>query len=272
MPPLDDEFDRETFYRGEDPDAADEDDYELMPPDEEIIAGEKRRAAEEVDRASKAINIDDLYREQQGITDDIESYVKNLGKKVKFQFGVKHLLWAMTALAVMFVIGKYVIVGWGAMLLVLTFLGLAAAYGWITWQEQQRQREWEVKRDELYRRHQERNNDENVSHCDRHDSSKPLAKSHANRRLEADTLAHHVPPHFAFSTLDLLMLLTVTSAVLVAMLQFGLAAGTLVLGLVLAAAAFASNQLRNPPRALATGAWLLLAFYVLMSFLSVLLG
>ncbi|WP_425396953.1 hypothetical protein [Aeoliella sp.] len=267
MPPLDDEFDRETFYRGEDPDAGEEDDYELMPPDEEIIAGEKRRAAEAVDQASKSVDIDDLYRDQAAISDDIEDYVKGL----RFQFGVKHLLWAMTALAVMFVVGKYIIGGLGAMLLVLTFLGLAAAYGWFTWQEQQRLQQWEAKRDELYRRHQERFKDDGVSKFDRPQNDPPKAPR-ASAPPGDDTMTFTNPPHFAFTTQDLLMLATMTCVVLFTMLRFGFAAGTLVLGLLLGAAVIASATLPNPPRAVATGAWLLLVFYVVMSFLSVLVG
>lgn len=268
MPPLDDEFDRETFYRGEDPDAAEEDDYELMPPDEEIVAGEKRRAAEALDHASKAVNIDDLYREQEGIADDIESYVKDM----RFQFGVKHLLWAMTALAVMFVIGKYIIGGFAAPLVVVTFLGLAGAYGWFTWQEQQRLQEWDRKRNEMLRRHQERNKDQGISNFDRADQHKSKTTATRNSLLDDDTLIFSPPPHLAFTTQDLLLLVTMTCLVLVAMLQFGMPGGTLVLGLILGAATLASATLPNPPRVLATGSWLLLAFYVAMSFLTVLIG
>lgn len=151
--PLEDEFDRQTFYRGADPEAEAEDDYELMPPDEEVIAGEKRRAAEAVDHASKAVDVDELYREQSALAiDDIQEYLKD----ARFQFSTKHLLWAMTALAVVFTVGRFLFRGFAVVLLLITFLALASAYGWITWQEKKRMEEWELKRDELYRRHQER--------------------------------------------------------------------------------------------------------------------
>lgn len=151
--PLEDEFDRQTFYGGADADAEEEEDYELLPPDEEVIAGEKRRAAEAVDHASKAVDVDQLYREQSGLAiNDIQEYLS----EVRFQFGVKHLLGAMTALAVVFAVGRFLFGGYGTVLLLLTFFALASAYGWITWQEKKRMDEWEQKRDELYRRHQER--------------------------------------------------------------------------------------------------------------------
>jgi hypothetical protein len=153
--PLDDEFDRQTFYRGQDPEADDEDEYELEPPDEEIIAGAKRRADEAIAEASKTVDINELYRDHDDTAiNDLQDYLKDF----KFQFGVKHLLWAMTALAVVFVLGQYVF-GYGALFVILTFLALAGAYGWITWKEKIRYQEWEAKRDELYRRHNERNAD-----------------------------------------------------------------------------------------------------------------
>lgn len=151
--PLDDQFDRETFYRGEDPEAESEEDYELMPPDEDVIEGEKRRAAETMSHASKAVDLNELYDEESLIgTDELEDYIKQM----RFRFGTKHLLLAMTLLAVVFAVGRYVLGGYGAVLVVLTFLALAGAYTWITWQENQRRAEWERKRDELYRRHRER--------------------------------------------------------------------------------------------------------------------
>lgn len=151
--PLDDEFDRQTFYRGQDPEADDEDEYELEPPDEEIIAGAKRRADEAIAEASKTVDINELYRDHDDTAiNDLQDYLKDF----KFQFGVKHLLWAMTALAVVFVLGQFVF-GYGALFVILTFLALAGAYGWITWKEKIRYQEWEAKRDELYRRHNERN-------------------------------------------------------------------------------------------------------------------
>lgn len=151
--PLDDEFDRQTFYRGHDPEADAEDDYELEPPDAEVIAGEKRRADEAVQHASKAVDLDELYREETSVTaQDIEEYLKDF----RFQFGTKHLLMAMTAVAMLFVLGRFVFGGFAPLLLVLTFTVLASIYGWFSWHEHKRRQEWERKREELYRRHQQR--------------------------------------------------------------------------------------------------------------------
>ncbi len=153
--PLDDELDRQSFYRGEAPDATDEDEYELEPPDEEIIAGEKRRAAAAVEEASMAVDVDALYRENTSVTmDEIESHLREM--QFKFQFGVKHLLIAMTVVALAFIVGRFLLGGFLPLLIVLTFTVLASAYGFILWKENERRKEWEAKRDELYRRNKER--------------------------------------------------------------------------------------------------------------------
>ena len=150
---LDDEFDRAEFYRGEDPDAGD-DEYELEPPDEQIIAGEKRRAKEAVELARESVDIDKMYREHDSIGEgDIEQFIKDW----RFQYSTKHLLIAMSVLAVILVIGRFVFGGFAATILVLVFVTLASIYGYFAWQEQQRRAEWEAERDELYRRNRERN-------------------------------------------------------------------------------------------------------------------
>ncbi|QDU54592.1 hypothetical protein [Aeoliella mucimassa] len=155
--PLDDEFDRETFYRGKDPEADNEDDYELMPPDEAVIAGEKQRAAEAMERASMAVDVDELYREDTSVSmEDIEAQLRDF----KFQFGTKHLLIAMTVVAITIIFGRLLLGGWLPILIVVVFGVLASAYGWITWKENQHRREWEAKRDELYRRNQARHRQE----------------------------------------------------------------------------------------------------------------
>ena len=168
--PLDNEFDRQTFYRGHDPDADEVDEYEVLPPDEEVIAGERLRAEEAVEHASKAVDLDELYRENASVTaDEIEEYLKDL----RFQFGTKHLLIAMTAVAVLFVLGRFVFATPAALMLVLTFTVLASIYGWLTWQERRRREEWERKRDELYRRHQQRHGEDVEAKLDHPDESWP---------------------------------------------------------------------------------------------------
>jgi len=156
--PLEDEFDRETFYRGADPDA-DDDEYELEPPDEEIIAGEKRRADEAVESASHAVDVDELYRQHDAIgMDDLEEYLKD----ARFQFTTKQLLIATTVLAVLLVLGRLLVGGWFPVLVVLVFTVLASTYSWFAWQEHQKRQEWEEKREELYERNKKRHGPKEV--------------------------------------------------------------------------------------------------------------
>lgn len=151
--PLDDQFDRETFYRGEDPEAADEDEYELEAPDEEIIAGEKRRAAEAVEAAGQAVDVDQLYREHDAIgRDDLDEYLKG----TRFQFTTKQLLIATTVVAGLLVLARMLVGGWFPVIIVLVFSTLASIYSWFAWQEHQQRQEWEARRDELYERNKQR--------------------------------------------------------------------------------------------------------------------
>ncbi|MGI9455434.1 MAG: hypothetical protein ACR2NU_02680 [Aeoliella sp.] len=151
--PLDDEFDREVFYRGEDPEADAEEDYELLPPDAAVIEGEQRRAQEAVEHAKKSVDLNELYDDPTTIgANDLDEYLKDL----RFRFTTRHLLIAMTVLAVLFTIGRILTGGWAPVLLVFVFMVLASTYGFFSWQEHKRQKEWEHKREELYRRHQDR--------------------------------------------------------------------------------------------------------------------
>jgi hypothetical protein len=145
--PLEDEFDRATFYRGPDPEAEEEDEYELMPPDEDLMEADRRRAREEVERAQLTVDLQQLERDERGVGEhNFDDYLQ----KVKFQFSTRQLL-ILTAvvsviLALAFVAGAFTVV------LLLTFGVLAGAYGYITWLEHRQQAELEARRADLYER------------------------------------------------------------------------------------------------------------------------
>ncbi len=157
----DDSFDRETFYdepeAEKEPEAESEEDYELMPPDAEVIAGEQRRAHEAITQAEEVIDVNDLYDSPASIEfGDFDQYLRNF----RLRYTTRHLLIAMGVLAVLLTLGRFVLGGFAPLLLVLVFTTLASAYGYIRWQEHQRYQEWQRKRDELYRRHHQNQSDE----------------------------------------------------------------------------------------------------------------
>lgn len=149
--PLDDQFDREEFYRGADPDAEDGDEYDLLPPDESIMEAERQRAQEMVDFAQKQVDLAILDREAQGLEGH---HLEDYAQLLRMRFQTKHLLIAMAVLAVALTIG--LVTGFGVVLVVGTFALLAGAYAYLTWKELQRQNEWDAKRAEIYRKHDQR--------------------------------------------------------------------------------------------------------------------
>jgi hypothetical protein len=152
--PLDDEFDRATFYRGPDPED-DGEEYELAPLDESLAEAERQRAREAVEQAQLAVDMRQLEEAERGLGQhDAEDYLKHL-KGVKFQFGVKHLLIAMAALGVMLVVGM--VVNLVVVMVLGTLAVLAAAYAYITWKDLQAREELEQRRAELYARKRAQN-------------------------------------------------------------------------------------------------------------------
>ncbi len=151
--PLDDKLDREDFYRDLTPDADEEEDYELLPPDAEIIEAEQRRARQFINVAKDTIDVNALY--EGPATIDVED-LKDYLEEFRFRYTTRHLLIAMTVLAVFLVLGRFLFGGWGTVLFLGVFTLLASSYGFIRWQEHKRQKEWEQKREELYERHKNR--------------------------------------------------------------------------------------------------------------------
>lgn len=271
--PLDDQFDREVFYRGSDPEAEEVEDYELLPPDEEVVAGEKRRAAEVLETAGQAVDVDELYREPEPMDrEDIEEYFKDF----RLRFTTKHLLIAMTALAVAFTVGRFLLDGWFSLLLVLTFLTLASAYAFFTWQEHQQRQEWERKRDELYQRNKQRHRKRDESASDAQDNcspNKPRVASNIESGGRHQASAIFVQrAWFTYSIQDLLALATALSLVLVAAIHLGIGGASIVTGALLGVAVVLQIFLADPPRLLASIAWMLLAFYLALSCLSLGMG
>lgn len=152
--PLDDEFDRATFYRAPDPEADDEEEYELAPPDETLAEAERARVREVVEQAQLTVDMRQLEEAERGFGQhDADDYLKH----VKFQFGIKHLLIAMAVLGVMLVIGM--VVDLLPVLLLAALVILGGAYGYITWKEMKEREVLEARREELYARKRAQNRD-----------------------------------------------------------------------------------------------------------------
>lgn len=145
--PLEDEFDRATFYRGPDPEVEEDDEYELMPPDEDLVDAERLRAREEIERAQLAVDLKQLEEDERGFGQhNFDDYVE----KVKFRFTTRQLLLLTAVVSVILALGFAA--GAFTVVLLLTFFVLAGAYGYITWKEHQQQAELEARRADIYER------------------------------------------------------------------------------------------------------------------------
>ena len=130
---------RDSFYDNDFDEEFDDDgtEYELMPPDAEVIAGEQARAAENVRAARDRAKLEELYKGPEQMTaqellDDLPAF--------RFRFTTKQLLIAMTVLAVAMTFAFYL--NSFAVILITVFVLLAGAYGYVNYRENQRREEW----------------------------------------------------------------------------------------------------------------------------------
>jgi hypothetical protein len=154
----------------------------------------------------------------------------------------------------------------------LTFLVLASIYGWFTWQEQKRREEWERKRDELYRRHQERHGKEVEAKFDNPDESWPSVTRQDNSLLVAGVAVASPAIRLRFTTFDLLTVATLLPTSMVAASRWGLPGATLACGSLLLGGILWHTFGASPPAGLASGLWVLVVFYVALNLLTLLAG
>jgi hypothetical protein len=127
----------------------DETELELEPVDAEILAAAKRRAEETVVAATRAIDIDNIYqdiepsRELKLPTELLENF--------RFQFQVKHLLYATAAVAMALTLLKLLrIPGVAGALAIVFMLSIFAATAYFQLQERKRQAEADRRRQQMY--------------------------------------------------------------------------------------------------------------------------
>lgn len=115
---------------------AEDDDYELEPPDEDVTRNQQQRAREELAKAQKAIDVDKVYRELDRGPD-----VGALYETARARFSLRSILIATTAVAVVLGLAGSGLFNGGVMavFIVLVLIGLGAAHGWLNYQEHQRQ-------------------------------------------------------------------------------------------------------------------------------------
>jgi hypothetical protein len=113
--------------------------YELEPPDEHVVEQARQAARRELEAAEHKIDVDAVYRQIEN-RDDVGAAFEKIGERLRGGFGVKHLLIAITAIAVLLGLGMsgffngHLFAG----LIVLSLVGLGAANVWLQWSDAQR--------------------------------------------------------------------------------------------------------------------------------------
>jgi hypothetical protein len=143
-----DDREREEFYSST-PDDPDDDgeDYELEPPDPDILATEQRRAQETLETTRMSIDIDEIYREVE--RDRGREILENWFGNSQFRFRVKHLLIATAVLAILLTLAKLNLM---IVVVVGVMLTIAGVFLYLQWQDKKQQDEANRRRQEMYAR------------------------------------------------------------------------------------------------------------------------
>ncbi len=138
---------RDKFYEGSDDEWGDDSvEYEVEPPDPEVLAAEERRAQEMMAATQLSIDINAVYDEADESHD--REYFDDLLRDFRLRFRTKHLLLATTVVAVVIAVTIQRHAGMIFVLGMLLVIGGATAY--LSWKQHQREQELERRREELF--------------------------------------------------------------------------------------------------------------------------
>jgi hypothetical protein len=267
-----DDATREKFYApGGDEWGDDGVEYELEPPDEEVLALEKRRAREDIVASELAIDVDEIYREMDG-----RAKLDFSGERgqFRFQFQVKHLLIATAVLAVILTLVRIEIFGGLAALVTLAVAGGALAY--FELQQQHRWKEAQRRFQEKYERR--RQFFERRAHASPSSSSSSKEEvtiyddlsfggSPGYAEWNADAPPTPAKPfRFQFS-LQQMLIATTMAAVLFALIHLvgGPRNAASMLGMIALVGLVAHALGADPPEIVVLGWWMVLVLYIVLS-------
>ena len=258
-----DNRERDKFYSsGADEDDGDE--YELEPPDPEVMAKEERQAAAAIEASRRAIDIDQIYRETTERSG--EEIFGEWFRGFRFQFQIKHLLIATAVLAILLTLWQLGVLG--RVLTIAIMLTVFIVYFYVEWKEKQRLDEADRRREEMFRRAKELREAGLPPHPD----SAPIVPKEVDAEDrddidEREQLARvRREFRFQFSLGQLLMVLAVAAVVLGLVNFFGSpnAAATM-LGVIALAGLVLHAVGVQPPQIVVLGWWLLLLLYVVLT-------
>ena len=260
-----DDRERDKFYSSPPDDTGDDDEYELEPPDPDVVSGEQHRAQETIESTRMSIDIDEIYGdvERDRGREILEGWLRNF----PLRFQVKHLLIATAVVAILLTLYK---LGLMAVVVVGVMLSIAGLYLYLQWQEKKQQDEANRRRQEMYARRRAQL------------GKKPLPAEAGATAVEENV--EPLPPlpnevdeiwqkararrefHFRFSMRQLMAAMTAAAVIfgLVHVLGGPAPAATL-LGLIALFGLVIHALGVEPPEIVVFGWWLVLVMYVLLS-------
>lgn len=268
-----DERERDKFYSSTSDDEDDGNEYEVEPPDAEVLAGEERRGKEALESTQMQIDIDEIFREadRDHGGEILDRWLRNF----QFRFQVKHLLIATAVVAILLTLARLRLLGTVVVLVVM--ISVAGLYLYLQWQDKKRQDEANRRRQEMYARRR--------AHFAR-TSRPPGAEADDTVSPAAPSPPPLLPPNevdeiwqkaqasqkfrFRFSMWELMAAMTAAAMILGLVQLLGGASNTATLlgfvalfGLVIHALGF------EPPEVVVLGWWLILVLYVVLSVVAV---
>ncbi len=262
-----DDPNREKTNSSTSDDGDDDSDYELEPPDADVLAAQERRTKEAIEATRTSIDIEEIYREES--RDRGGEILQEWTRNLSFRFQVKHLLIGTALLAIGLTLWRWGILG--TTLVILTMLSIAGVYLYLQWQEKKQRDEAERRRHEMYARR--RANLENRGGAAADDGTEtklepiapPPALPNETDEVWQQSMAQE-KFRIRFSLREMMLAITAAAVILGLVQALGGAdkAATLLgfvalVGLVIHALGF------EPPETVVLGWWLILVLYVLLS-------
>jgi hypothetical protein len=264
-----DERERDKFYSA--PDASSDDgEYEVEPPDPDVVSAEDRHGQDVAESARLSIDIDEIYREadRNRGAEIIEQWFRNF----HYRFQATHVYIATAVLVVILALAK--LEGFWAAIFILLMFSVAGLYSYLKWEENKQQAEADRKRQELYTRRREQLQAKGlVLSGDKH--APPGGSAQAGPTLpatEADEMwretTTHEPFRIRFSLRTLMIAMTV-AAVFFGLIRFfgGPASTATLLGFIAVGGLVIHAVGYNPPQSVIIGWWFILVLYILTSIL-----
>jgi uncharacterized membrane protein YecN with MAPEG domain len=245
----------------------DDSEYELEPPDADVLAAEERRAKAAIEATRRSIDIDEIYREDS--RDRGGEILQEWTRNLKFRFQVKHLLIGTAVLAIALTLWRWGILG--TTLVILMMLSIAGLYLYLQWQEKKQRDEADRRRREMYARRRAPIVDRPGTDVEDGDEMPaepvpaPPVLPNETDEVWQDSMAQE-KFRIHFSLREMMLAMTAAAVMLCLIRVLGGAANTATLlgfialiGLVVHALGF------DPPEIVILGWWLILVLYVLLS-------